>query len=372
MQEPSRVAAGSIQAAPPDQGSASDVAPPALRRAPRPGADDYAELKRRVAAGGLLERQPLRYLGHAVTLSTLFVGVVVGLALTRDGWWFLAFAAPAAFLSGQLGFLAHDATHNQVLGSSRRNYVLSVLLFNLVLGGSRGWWADKHNVHHAQPNRLGTDPDIEGGVIAVTAEQTEQAPRMARLFMRHQARAIWPLMSLGALQIHVDSVVFVVRRALRNALQEAALLVAHYTVYLGGLILLLGVGRGLLLAVVHQMLLGVYLGCAFIPNHTGMTALQPEEHADFLRRQVLTARNIRASRVADYLFGALSCQIEHHLFPAMPRCRLREAAPIVRQFCRERGIAYHETGVVTAYLEVYRHLEAVALPLRRAGRGATA
>jgi fatty acid desaturase len=350
MQEPSDGGTGSIQreldAGPPPKG-------------------DYAELKRLIAARGLLERQPRRYLGHVVTLSVLFGVVVAGLVLARGSWWVLAWAAPAAFLFAQLGFLAHDATHNQILCSSRRNYALSVLLFNLALGASRGWWADKHNVHHAQPNRLGTDPDIEGGVIAVSPDQTASARGMTRLVMRHQAGAIWPLMSLGVLQIHVYSVAFLFRRALRNAGIEAALLVAHYTVYLGGLILLLGIGRGMLVALVHQMLLGVYLGGAFLPNHTGMATLQPDEQMDFLRRQVLTARNIRASRVADYLLGALSCQIEHHLFPAMPRCRLREAAPLVREFCRERGVGYRETGVFEAYVETYRHLDAVAIPLRR-------
>ncbi len=326
---------------------------------------DYAELKRLIAARGLLERRPLRYAGHVVTLSVLLGVVVVGLILTRGGWWVLAWAAPAAFLFGQLGFLAHDATHNQILRSSRRNYVLSVLLFNLALGASRGWWADKHNVHHAQPNRLGTDPDIEGGVIAVSPEQTADARGMTRLVMRHQSGAIWPLLSLGVLQVHLYSVGFLFRRSLRNAGTEATLLVAHYTVYLGGPILLLGIGRGMLVVLIHQLLLGVYLGGAFLPNHTGMTTLQPDEQMDFLRRQVLTARNIRASRVADYLLGALSCQIEHHLFPAMPRCRLREAAPVVREFCREQGVGYRETGVFEAYVETYRHLDAVAMPLRR-------
>jgi fatty acid desaturase len=136
-------------------------------------------------------------------------------------------------------------------------------------------------------------------------------------------------------------------------------------VYLGGLMLLLGAGTGLLFALAHQLLLGVYLGGAFLPNHTGMAVLQPTEQMDFLNRQVLTARNTRANPVADYVLGALSCQIEHHLFPAMPRCRLREAAPIVRRFCQERGIAYRETSVVGAYVDVYRHLDALALSLRR-------
>ena len=75
-----------------------------------------------------------------------------------------------------------------------------------------------------------------------------------------------------------------------------------------------------------------------------------------IRRQVLTARNIRPGWVTDYLFGALSCQIEHHLFPAMPRYSLRKAEVIVREFCRENGIPYHETGIGLAYWEVGRQL----------------
>lgn len=349
-----------------DGGAAIAALPPATTpsRAASAG-DEYAHLKRLIAGRGLLERQPRRYLVHAAGQVTMLALLVAGLSLSRGSWWVLAWALPAAFLFGQTGFLAHDATHNQILRSSGRNYVLGLLLFNLCLGASRGWWADKHNTHHAQPNRLGTDPDIDGGVIAVSEEQMVGARGMARAIMRRQARVIAPLLSLGVLQSHVYSAGFLVHRRLRNAGAEAGLFLAHYAAYLGGLVLLLGVGRGLLFALIHQLLLGVYLGGAFLPNHTGMTVLQPGEQMDFLNRQVLTSRNMRANRVTDLVLGALSCQIEHHLFPAMPRCRLREAAPIVRQFCQERGIAYRETGVVQAYVDVYRHLDRVARCLRR-------
>jgi fatty acid desaturase len=337
-----------------------DIAPPRGQ----PGGDEYACLKRLIAGRGLLEREPSRYILPMASIVLALAAVVAGVRLSGGGWWVLALTVPAAFLFGQIGFLAHDAAHNQILRSSGRNYVLSMVLFNLCLGGSRGWWADKHNIHHAQPNRLGIDPDINGGPIATCEEQLTEARGIARLIMRHQAGAITPLLSLGILQIHVYSAGFLFARRLRNAGAEAALLLVHYSVYLGGLILLLGVGRGLLFALVHQMLLGVYLGGSFLPNHIGMAVLQPGEQMDFLRRQVLTSRNMRLNRLADIVFGALSCQIEHHLFPAMPRCHLREAAPIVRQFCRDRGIAYRETGVLEAYVDVYRHLERVARCLR--------
>ncbi len=178
--------------------------------------------------------------------------------------------------------------------------------------------------------------------------------------IRHQGGTIAPLLSLSALQIRAYSAIFIKARSLRHPLAELALFGVHYTLYFGVLILTLGVGGGLLFAAVHQLLLGLYLGGAFLPNHCGMTVLKPGDQMDFLPRQVITARNLRASRVTDYFFGPLGCQIEHHLFPAMPRHNLREAGPIVRRVCEEQGIAYYETSPWEAFCQVYRHLRAVA------------
>lgn len=327
---------------------------PAAKRA-----DPYVELKRVITARGLLERSPRRQIlpsaGHLLLLAV----VVLGITFTRGTWWVLLFTAPAALLFGQIGFLAHDATHNQILNTSRANYVLSVLLFNLLLGGSRGWWAERHNTHHAQPNRLGVDPDIDGGVVAVTGDQAREARGFVRFMIRHQGSTIAPLLSLSALQIRAYSALFIRAKALRNPRAELALFAVHYALYFAALILVLGVGGGLLFAAVHQLILGLYLGSAFLPNHFGMTVLRPGDRMEFLPRQVLTSRNIRAGRLTDYLFGPLGCQIEHHLFPAMPRHNLRAAGPIVRRVCAEQGIIYRETSPWEAFGQVYVHLRAV-------------
>jgi len=299
-------------------------------------------------------------------LVLLLAVTVVGVILTRGSWWELAWTVPAALLFGQLGFLAHDAVHNQFFRARRANHVIGLLLFNLCLGGSRGWWADKHNAHHAQPNRRGTDPDIEGGVVAVSHDEAQLARGFTRFMIRHQGATIAPLLSLSVLQIHAYSAKFLTQRTRPHPRAELSLMAAHYTLYLGGLILAFGVAHGLLFAAVHQLFLGLYLGGAFLPNHIGMSILAPDTEMDFLHRQVLTARNIRGGRVTDFVFGGLSCQVEHHLFPTMPRQNLRRATPIVRRFCADRGIEYRETSPWMAYRQVFRHLRAVA---RTAGAG---
>ena len=323
-------------------------------------ADPYVELKRVIAGRGLLERSPRRQLVPSAGHALLLAAVIVGITFTHGSWWVLLWAAPAALLFGQIGFLAHDATHNQILTTSRANYILSVLLFNLCLGGSRGWWAERHNTHHAQPNRLGVDPDIEGGVVAVAECQARESRGFVRFMIRHQGGTIAPLLTLSALQIRAYSALFIRARALRNPRAELALFAVHYTVYVSALVFVLGLGGGLLFAAVHQLLLGLYLGAAFLPNHFGMRVLMPGDEMDFLPRQVVTSRNLRAGRVTDYFFGPLGAQIEHHLFPAMPRHNLRAAGPIVRQVCREQGILYTETTPWGALRQVLRHLRHVA------------
>jgi fatty acid desaturase len=70
-----------------------------------------------------------------------------------------------------------------------------------------------------------------------------------------------------------------------------------------------------------------------------MPTLADGEELDFLRRQVLTSRNVRGSRFVDFLLGGLNYQIEHHLFPSMPRPNLRRAQPLIRAFYQQ-----HDTG----------------------------
>ena len=89
---------------------------------------------------------------------------------------------------------------------------------------------------------------------------------------------------------------------------------------------------------VQQGLFGLYLGCSFAPNHKGMPTLSQADGLDFLRSQVLTSRNVRGSRLVDFLLGGLNYQIEHHLFPNMPRPNLRRAQPLVRAFCSQHDL----------------------------------
>ena len=116
--------------------------------------------------------------------------------------------------------------------------------------------------------------------------------------------------------------------------------------------------------VVQQALFGLYLGCSFAPNHKGMPVNATVDRTDFLRRHVLTARNVRGGRLVDFALGGLNYQIEHHLFPSMPRPNLRQAQPLVRSFCQQHDVSYYETTLLRSYGQALHHLHHVGQPLR--------
>jgi fatty acid desaturase len=138
----------------------------------------------------------------------------------------------------------------------------------------------------------------------------------------------------------------------------------HLVGYLTTVLLVLSPLKAIAFIAVQQALFGLYLGCSFAPNHKGMPILAATDRSDFLRRQVLTSRNVHGNWLTDYALGGLNYQIEHHLFPSMPRPNLRHAQTIVRDFCHQHDIAYYQTTLLHSYTQALHHLHQVGQPLR--------
>jgi fatty acid desaturase len=337
----------------------------------RPRGSDYADLLRQVRRAGLLDRRPGYYVTKiAVTAGLLTAGWAVFVAV-GDSWWQVVVAAFLAFMFTQVGFIGHDAGHRQIFGSRRANYLLGLVHGNLAIGLSYGWWVDKHNRHHAHPNQEGKDPDIRVRAVAFTGEQARARHGLTRFIARHQRYLFFPLLLLEGVQLHVASVGALVGRGLRHRSWEILLLGLHVTGYLTVVLLVLPPVKAVVFIAVQQALFGLYLGCAFAPNHKGMRMPTGEDQTDFLRRQVLTSRNVRGGRLVDFVLGGLNYQIEHHLFPSMPRPSLRRSQALVRDFCHQHGVDYYETTLLRSYAQALNHLHEVGRPLRPDRSGTT-
>ncbi|MFN8514089.1 MAG: acyl-CoA desaturase [Chloroflexia bacterium] len=325
---------------------------------------DYRDLKARIQAAGLLERYPHRS-GAALAAVALLFGLGLFLLIRfREPWGVALSAIFLAIVTVQIAFLVHDAGHRQLFAPRWQNTLVGLICGDLLLGVSYGWWVEKHNRHHANPNHADLDPDIDLPLIAFSPEQAAEKRGMARWIIKHQVIFAVPLLSLVVYGQRLSSLQFLFAGPSRYRRWEFVAQLAHYALYLGVPLVALGPWSALLFFVVHHACAGIYLGLVFAPNHKGMLITDDSDSLDPLRAQVLTARNVRSHPLVDWWYGGLNYQIEHHLFPALPRHSLGAAQPIIRTFCRERGVPYHETSMVGSYREILHYLHAMGAPLR--------
>jgi fatty acid desaturase len=337
----------------------------ATTRAARRGSD-FAGLCREIRELGLLNRRRGNYAARVGLTLAAYVSAWVVFVWVGDSWWQLLTAIALGIVFTQVAFMGHDGGHRQVCQSRAANDALGIVAGDLLVGLSYGWWLDKHNRHHSHPNHEGEDPDIGEGVLAFTASQAaNRQGAIARFVAGHQAWLFFPLLTLEGVNLHYSSLQALLtgpRRRYRTL--ELFLFTVHTVAFVGGVIVVAGPGIGVLVLAVQQAVFGLYMGCSFAPNHKGMPIFPAGTDLDFLRRQVLTSRNVRGGVFTDILLGGLNYQVEHHLFPNMPRPSLRKAQKIVRAYCETHGITYTETSLIGSYVATLRHLHAVGAPLR--------
>jgi len=167
-------------------------------------------------------------------------------------------------------------------------------------------------------------------------------------------------MLLGeAISLHTSSIRALTCREARRRSLETTLIVVHFVGYLTVVFLVLSPVKAVVFIVVQQGLFGVYLGSSFAPNHKGMLILDADDRTDFLRRQVLTSRNVRGGWLTDFALGGLNYQIEHHLFPSMPRPNLRHSKAVIEAFCQQHELPYCESSLIGSYAQALRYLNTV-------------
>ncbi|WP_369372693.1 fatty acid desaturase [Promicromonospora sp. Populi] len=332
------------------------------RTARNPQTNDYFELVERATAAGLMGRRIGWYVGRTIAVAAGLAVAFTLLLTLGDTWWQLAVAVLFGVVFTQGAFLAHDGGHHQIFASGSRNDWFSRIIGNLVVGLSIGWWTRKHNKHHGNPNVIGKDGDIEtGALVFVPGDQIGRTGFMGWV-TRRQGWLFFPMLALFGPVLHFKSAeTLLTVPGVKHRAVESVLLAIRIIGFPTLVFLTLGPALGTAFLVVQLATFGVYMGATFAPNHKGMPLLPKDLKIDFLRRQVLTSRNIRGGRFVAWAMGGLNYQVEHHVFPRMPSVNLVQVRPIVQQFCAERDIPYTETGLFESYGIIVSYLNRVGL-----------
>ncbi len=322
---------------------------------------EIGELCRLVKDSRVLEKKPALLLWcKAAILLAVIALILAAMIFGRDSLGLQLFnAILLGFLFMQIAFLMHDAGHRQIFRSPAANRAAGLLLGNLLIGVSYTWWVDKHNRHHRNPNHLDLDPDVDFVGLAFSKEQAIAKEWPWKWIVKHQAFLFVPFLFAEHVHLHVIAVAHVLQGRSKAPWTEGILLACHHVACFAIAFSLLDPLPAVAFLVFGKALAGLYAGLVFAPNHKGMLMVDSDSDVSLFRRQVLTSRNVRSGPVNDFLYGGLNYQIEHHLFPFLRQDQLPAVQAIVRPFCRERGIRYHETGIAQSLKEILQHLQQV-------------
>lgn len=321
----------------------------------------YKQVSQVVRETGLLQRTSWFYIFVAAGIALALGGAVTGFILLGDSWFQLLIAAALGIIFTQIAFLSHEAAHRQILTSGPANFKLARILAGSI-GMSYSWWDSKHTKHHGNPNQVGRDPDIEVDTISFLEEDAAKSRGLVRLITRKQGWLFFPLLTLEGLNLHYIGLKHLfTKKNVKGRWTELGIIALRFAIILIPVFTMLPLGMAFAFMGVQLAVFGVYMGASFAPNHKGMPIIDPNARLDFFSKQVRTSRNIRGGWWATALMGGLNYQVEHHLFPSMPRPHLSKARAIVRDYCASNNVPYTETSLGRSYAIVIEYLNRVGL-----------
>ena len=131
----------------------------------------FTTLVRTVRERGLQGRRRGFYLIVFSALVLALAGVATGMILLGDSWLQLLMAGALGVIFTQFAFLGHEASHRQIFESGQGQRPRPVGCWpRRFVGISYSWWMNKHTRHHANPNKVGKDPDIEVDTVSFLNE----------------------------------------------------------------------------------------------------------------------------------------------------------------------------------------------------------
>lgn len=320
-----------------------------------PGPEALKDLRAQLDARGVFEPSHFWRWKLLFWVPTFFLSYV-GLLLLPFGpiWVILAVAASVGLLT--MGYVGHDAGHYALSKTCWVNDFWGQFGMTFLCGMSFGFWRSRHNLHHVHCQEVGGDPDMHFGVLfSVYPESANWQTPLGRFFLKIQKWAFWPLSALYWVTLRYDGIRDLFQRPKETKI-DRFLMPMHWIVLLVVPGVIFGWPAAILAYVTVSCISSLMTASVFIPNHIGMRRLDQDHEIDYLEQQITTSRNISNPRLLDFYYGGLNSQIEHHLFPRVPHNRYREMRTVVRAFCAERGIAYHEVTLYRALASVGNHL----------------
>ncbi|RUS91181.1 hypothetical protein EGW08_001094 [Elysia chlorotica] len=322
--------------------------------------EDFRKLRQLVDSNGWMTPEPWFYIWnfcHVILLEALAVTV-----LWYWGANFITVVAAMLLMAtsqAQSGWIQHDYGHHSVFKDLKRAHIFHHITIGFMKGASSHWWNFRHFQHHAKPNRVRKDPDIDIAYLFLIGDNLpvefgkNKRGKMPYQFQHKYFFFLGPPLLLP-IYFHLEIIYFCIKR---GDWIDLALAIAFF--YRLGLLFgpFFG-GWGTFF---------FYMGVRFFESHwftwvTQMSHLPNDvardtETMDWFTMQLKTTCNVEPGVFNDWFTGHLNYQIEHHLFPTMPRTSFHKVRPLVMSLCKKHNIEYRDKTLYNAFADIVRMLK---------------
>ncbi|XP_004240093.1 delta(8)-fatty-acid desaturase-like [Solanum lycopersicum] len=338
---------------------------------------DYRKLCSEFSKAGMFDKK-----GHGVIYSFCFVALLMslsfcGVLLSKN---FLVHMVSAALLGlawMQISYLGHDSGHYMIMTNRGFNKLAQILTGNCLTGISIAWWKWTHNAHHVACNSLDHDPDLQHLPVFAVSTKFFKSLRssfygreltfdsLAKFFVSYQHFTYYPIMCVARVNLFVQTflLLFSTRKVPDRALNILGILV--FWTWFPLLISTLPNWTERFLFVLLSFCVTSLQHIQFTLNHFAADVYvgQPEGN-DWFEKQTSGTIDIACSSWMDWFYGGLQFQLEHHLFPRLPRCHLRKVSPIVQDLCKKHKLPYRSLSFYEANVWTLRTLKTAAIQAR--------
>ncbi|EPS73310.1 d8-sphingolipid desaturase, partial [Genlisea aurea] len=339
---------------------------------------DYRKLVMEFTRMNLFDRK-----GHItfVTLcfmAMLFAASVYGVFFCQGLLVHLLCGGAMGFLWIQSGWLGHDSGHYQIMANRKLNRFAQILTGNCLTGISIAWWKWNHNAHHIACNSLEYDPDLQYiPLFAVSSkffnsltshfyERKMHFDGVSRFLVSNQHWTFYPVMCLARINLFAQSFLLVLssKHKVSNRALEIAGLLIFWSWYPLVVSFLPNWGERGLFVLASFCVSGIQ-HVQFCLNHfSSEVYVGAPKGNDWFEKQTSGTLNITCSPWMDWFHGGLQFQVEHHLFPRMPRCQFRKISPLVKELCKKHSLPYNSASFWEANVMTVQTLRDAALQAR--------
>jgi len=323
-------------------------------------AEDFAKLTKDLKAEGFYDP----HMGQILyRISELFVLFAVGFWIFRTSSSMVIGAlglVVVGIASGRCGWLMHEGGHNSLSGNIKIDRTLQIWIYGVGCGMSGGWWRSQHNRHHATPQKLEHDPDLETLPLLAFNEACRRGIKnpIARKWLEAQAYLFMPLTCLLVV-LSWQFILHPLYMFRTSKYMEAASFVVRYIAFFGFATSGYSWPASILIYLFCNQVAGSYIFTNFAMSHTHLAVTQADEHVHWCEYASEHTTNLSNHFFVNWWMAYLNFQIEHHLFPAMPQFRHPQVSLRVQALFKKHNLTYDTRGYFSCLGETLRNLDEV-------------